>query len=181
MLKTLKDHPVFAVIGAIGAISGIVFGVLSLIEPKYATVTDGNICGYSELTKETYPHKWKECQNPNKVTGYRFKEEVSQSSGWVGGGKDQNWHCTNVKRAKEAAVGMSIVWSNQRSSEEKKEEFPRRFYYKYHCTIFAQWDPIYTVERWEGCGKAPPAKIVEKQAKTCIDETQRIGWKWKWK
>ena len=104
MFDKLKDHPIFSIIGAVGAIAGIVFGLLSLTEPKYLVVTDGKICGFSQETKTTKPHQWKECQNPNVVTGYKFSEKVSKSSGRISGGRDQNWHCTNVKREKERAV-----------------------------------------------------------------------------
>lgn len=115
MFKSLKNHPIFAIIGAIAAIAGIVFGILALIKPEYALVTSGEKCGWAEEVVTEQVHQWNECENPNKVTGYQFTEQVSQSSGWVGGGKDQNWHCTNVKRAKERAVGQSIVWSNKKS------------------------------------------------------------------
>jgi len=180
MFKTIKDHPIFAVIGAVAAITGIVIGVLSLVEPKYAKFTSGAICGNSEETITTHPYQFRECKNPNKVKGYEYKEDVSQSSGWVGGGHDQNWHCTNVKRRKEAAVGQSIVWSNQRSSEQSKKSTLGKVSYKYHCTITAQWTPIYEVERWEGCGEAPPKIEIIEEPKTCFDKTQRIGWKWSW-
>lgn len=180
MFSKLNDHPVFAVIGAVGAIIGIVIGVLSLTEPMYAKVTDGGICGFSVKTETTRPHKWKECENPNTVTGYKFSEEVSKSSGKVRGGKDQNWHCTNVKREKENAVGQSIVWSNQRSSEESDKDGWGHVTYKYQCTIDAKWGPIYNVERWEGCGEAAPVTRIIEEAKTCYDETKRISWKWKW-
>ena len=132
MIKVLKDHPIFTIIGAVGAIAGIVIGILSLTEPKYALVIDGNICGYSERTETTQPHQWNECENPNVVTGYRHTEEVSQSSGWVSGGKDPNWHCTNIKRAKEAAVGESIHCSNTRTSEQRKKTWDGKSKYKYH-------------------------------------------------
>lgn len=180
MLQSLKDHPIFAVIGAIAAIIGIVIGLLSLTEPAYALVTDGVVCGYSDLTETTSPHKWAECENPAKVIGYKYAETVSQSSGWVGGGRDQNWHCTNVKRQKEASVRQSIVWSNQRSSESHKKDLLGKVSYKYQCAIDAKWDPIYAVERWEGCGEAPPVARSARKAKTCFDETRRTGWKWKW-
>lgn len=180
MFAKLKDHPIFTIIGAITAIIGIVIGVLSLIEPMYAKVTDGNVCGYSEKTETSQPYKWKECENPHKVTGYRFSETVSKSSGKVGGGKDENWHCTNVKREKEKAVGQSIVWSNQRSSQESDKDWKGHVTYKYHCTIDAKWGPIYKIERWEGCGEAPAVTRTIKDPKTCYDKTKKVGWKWKW-
>lgn len=180
MLEKLKEHPGFAIVGAIAAVLGVVTGVLSLTEPEYELVTDGEICGFSEEVQITRPHKWKECPNPNNVTGYEYSETVSKSSGWVGGGKDQNWHCTNVKREKERAVGQSIVWTNQKSSESSKKDWKGHVEYKYKCTIDAKWGPIYAVERWEGCGEAPPVEEPVRTAKTCFDETQRIGWKWKW-
>ena len=34
MLQALKDHPVFSLIGAIGAIAGIIIGILSLNRAK---------------------------------------------------------------------------------------------------------------------------------------------------
>jgi hypothetical protein len=180
MFKTIKDHPVFAVIGAIAALIGIVVGVLSLIEPKYAYVTNGSLCGYINRIETTQPYKWKECENLNKVTGYRFSETVSKSSGRVSGGKDQNWHCTNVKREKERAVGQSIVWSNQKSSESSKKDGWGHVTYKYHCSIDAKWDPVYKVERWEGCGEAEPVEVTIQKEKSCFDKSKRIGWKWKW-
>lgn len=143
-------------------------------------MTDGVICGFSEEIKITQPHKWKECPNPNKVIGYTFSETVSKSSGWVGRGKDQNWHCTNVKREKERAVGESIVWSNQTSSEESNKDWLGKVTYKYHCEIDANWGPIYKTERWEGCGVADSVMQKTQIPKTCLDKTQRVSWKWKW-
>jgi hypothetical protein len=173
----LKDHPIFAVIGAITAIAGVVLAGLSLAEPRYELVTDESVCGAYEESVKT--HKWNECQNPHKVIGYRYNEPVSKSSGRVSGGKDKNWHCTNVKREKERAVGQSIVWSNEKASEEPPHKDGwGHVTYKYHCTIDAHWDPIYAIERWEGCGEAPATAL--KKPKTCYDTTKRIGWKWKW-
>jgi hypothetical protein len=180
MWEKLKDHPVFSVIGAIAAIGGLAFSALALTEPEYAKVTDGTVCGYAERTESSQPYQWNACENPNKVTGYRYSERVSKSSGWVSGGKDQNWHCTNVKREKERAVGQSIVWSKQKSSEQPDKDLLGHAKYKYHCAIDAQWGPIYAVERWEGCGEAAAVTKTVADAKTCHDETQRIGWKWKW-
>ena len=177
--EVLKDHPAFAVIGALVAVVGAIVGVLSLIEPEYKLVTDEGVCGATEETKMVRVHQWNECENPNTIVGYKFSETVSQSSGRVGGGRDQNWHCTNVKRAKEAAVGQSIIWSNQRSSEESSRSWDGHVTYKYHCTIDARWGPIYARERWSGCGEAPLQPEKTKRPKTCYDQTQRIGWKWK--
>jgi len=176
----LKDHPSFTIVGAVAAVAAVVVALLSLIEPAYALVTDLEVCGYTEITEVTYPHKWNECENPNKIIGYRFSETVTQNSGWVDGGHDQNWHCTNVKREKERAVSESIVWSNQRSSEQHRKDIAGHVTYKYHCSIDAKWGPIYQVERWEGCGEAPPVSTTVKKPKTCFDKTKRIGWKWKW-
>ena len=156
------------------------FGILALIEPEYALVTSGEKCGWAEEIVTEQVHQWNECENPAKVTGYRFTEPVSQGSGWVSGGKGQNWHCTNVKRAKERAVGQSIVWSNQKSSESHRRDWKGHVEYKYKCSLTAQWGPIYAVERWEGCGAAEPESTTIRTEKTCYDETQRIGWKWAW-
>ncbi len=88
MLEKIKDHPILSIIGAVAAVVGIVIGVLSLVEAEYATVTDGEKCGYTDKVETTKPYKWKECSNPNKVTGYKHSETVSKSSGRVGGGYD---------------------------------------------------------------------------------------------
>jgi hypothetical protein len=180
LFEKLNDHPLFAIIGAIGVVVGIITGVLSLTEPTYAKVTDGRICGYTERTETSKPYKWNECENPSKVTGYRYHETISKSSGRVGGGFDQNWHCTNVKREKEKAVGQSIIWSNQKSTEKSEKDDWGHVTYKYHCTIDAAWGPIYKVERWESCGEAAAVIQVIKEEKTCYDKTKRVGWKWKW-
>ncbi len=180
MLDTIKDHPVFSIIGAVASVAGILVGILSLTEPQYALVTDGSVCGFSTIIETTRPHQWKECPNPNKVTGYRYEETVTKSSGRVSGGRDQNWHCTNVKREKERAVGQSIVWSNQRSSEDSDKDWKGHVTYKYHCTIDAKWGPVYKVERWEGCGEAGVVETSVQKPLSCLDERNRIGWKWKW-
>ena len=177
---TLKDHPAFAAVGSVVAVIGALVGVLALIEPKYELVTDEGVCGATEQTTMTRPHQWNECENPNRIVGYKFSETVKQSSGRVGGGRDEEWHCTNVKRAKEAAVGQSIVWSNQRSSQESDKSWDGHVTYKYHCTIDAQWGPIYARERWNGCGEAAPVPETRKIPKSCFDQTKRVGWKWKW-
>ena len=179
MFAKLKAHPAITVIGATGALVGIIVSILSLTEPKYATVTDSLVCGSEEEKQTTRPHRWKECRNPTKEMGYKFTEIVSKSSGWVGRGKDPNWHCTNVKREKERAVRQSIKWSHLESSEESRKEWGK-VTYKYHCTLEAKWGPIYKIERWEGCGEAEPVIISVQKPRTCIDENQRIGWKWKW-
>jgi len=180
MLKKLAQHPIFAVIGGVIAVVGVATGVLSLTKPEYKRVTDGNICGYSERQITSRPHQYKECENPNKVAGYRYAETVSKSSGWVSGGHDQQWHCTNVMREKEAAVGQSIVWGQPQSSESSRKDWKGHVTYKYHCSIEAKWGPIYVVERWEGCGAADPVTKTVREPKTCYDESQRIGWKWQW-
>ena len=55
--QLLKDHPVFAIVGAVAAVIGALVGVLSLIEPKYKLVTDENVCGATEETKMVRVHQ----------------------------------------------------------------------------------------------------------------------------
>lgn len=180
MFKKIAEHPVIAVISGIIAVVGVVAAVLGLTQAEYALVTDGEICGYSQEQMTTRPHQYHECENPNKITGYRFQETVSKSSGRVGGGYDQNWHCENVKREKETAVGQSIVWGTPTSSEDSNKDWKGKVTYKYFCSIPAKWGPIYAVERWAGCGEADPVVTTVSTPKTCFDESRRIGWKWQW-
>jgi hypothetical protein len=180
LARKLKDHPIFSIVGAVAAIAGVVYGGLSMVKPEYPLVTSGETCGYSEERISRRPHPWKECPNPSKVIGYQYSERVTQGSGWVDGGRDPEWHCTNVKREKERAVGQSIVWSNQETSQASRKDLFGHVEYRYDCTVDAKWGPIYAVERWEGCGEEQAITSLIRKPKTCYDETHRIGWKWSW-
>lgn len=180
MLKLITDHPIFTIIGGVFALIGVVTAILGLTEPKFALVTDAKVCGVSTQEVVTTPYQFRECKNPNKLLGFEFQDVVSKSSGWVGGGRNPSWHCFNVMREMERAIGESIDWGTPKTSEESKKDWKGHVTYNYHCTIEAKWGPIYAVERWEGCGEADP--VVEKisEPKTCFDTTKRVGWKWKW-
>jgi hypothetical protein len=167
-------------VSGIAALVIIGISAVASVEQIYATITDGDICGYTEEKQITRPYKWKACPNPSKVLKYEHSETVSKSSGRVPGGYDQNWHCTNVKREKERAVGQAIVWSNLRSSEESNKDWKGHVTYKYHCTIDAKWGPVYKIERWEGCVEEDPVVKSISQPNTCIDKSQWVGWKWRW-
>ena len=180
MFERLKEHPVFMIIGAFIGLAGVVIGVLSLIEPVYMWVTDGKVCGFYSETESKQKYEWNECANPNKIIGYQYTEIVTKSSGWVSGGRDQNWHCTNVKREKERAVGQSIVWSKPNSSERVRKDLLGHVTYNYNCSIEAKWGPIFQVERWPGCGKAKSISVSVTKESSCFDLSKRVGWKWKW-
>lgn len=176
MATKLSDHPFFVILGALAALAGI---WVVITEPVYKKII-GGICGSTETPEITQPNQYNSCPNPNKITHYEYTESVTKSSGWVGGGNDQSWHCANVMREKESAVGQSIVWGTATSFEEDRKDFFGKAEYKYHCTIQAQWSPVYMIERWEGCGPADPVTVTVSTPNECYDETQKIGWKWVW-
>jgi len=163
------------------ALAGLAIGFLSLIKPEYQQVTDGAICGFTEKTSQHRDHQFKLCTHPNHgITGYQHSEVVSGSSGWRGGGYNQVAWCNDVKRAKERSVGQSIVWSQETRSEGRKKDWLGKAEYNYHCTIPAKWGPIYAAKRSPACGEEPYLNRTEQVAKTCIDESKRVGWKWSW-
>ncbi len=174
---SINTHRTVALIVAIATLA---VGVVALIEPRYLCVTDGEICGYKEVTKVTKSNQWKACENINKIEGYKYTEVVESSSGWIGGGKSPIWHCNNLKREKEQAIGVSIHWGEPDHWEENNKDLSGHVTYNYHCKIKAEWGPIYKIERHERCGPADPIAHIIKEPKSCCDTTNRIGWKWRW-
>jgi hypothetical protein len=163
------------------AVGGLVIGTLSLVEAEYAIQTDGDKCGYSSRTVQHRDHEFQLCSHPShEVIGYQYTEIVTGSSGWRGGGYNQVAWCSDVKRKKEASIGSSIIWSDERRSEDRRKDILGKAEYNYHCTITAQWGPIYASKRSSACGPEPFVDKVEQYPASCPDETNRIGWKWSW-
>jgi hypothetical protein len=177
-LKWFVEHPY---VGFLLAIAGLMIGALSLVEPRYEDATDGDKCGFTSNVVQHRDHEFQLCAHPShELTGYQFTETVSGSSGWRGGGYNPTAWCNDVKRAKENSVGQSIVWSNQRPREESKKDLLGKVEYNYHCTITAQWGPIYATVRSPACGPEPFVDRVAQEPNTCPDTTNRVGWKWTW-
>ncbi len=163
------------------ALAGLAIGVLSLVEPKYALVTSGDVCGFNEKTVSYREHEFKLCTHPSHgVASYQHSEIVRDSSGWRDGGYNQLAWCNEVKRRKERAVGESIVWGEETRSENSKKDIFGHVEYNYHCSIPARWGPVFVASRSAACGNEPYSERIEREPKTCIDESTRIGWKWSW-
>lgn len=177
-LRWFVEHPY---VGFGIALAGLVLGTLSLVEARYAIVTDGEKCGYTSKITKHRDYEFRLCSHPSHgVTGYQYTETVTGSSGWRDGGYNQIAWCSDVKRAKENSVGASIVWSNEQRNEDRRKDIFGKAEYNYHCTITAQWGPVYASNRSSVCGPEPFVDKLEQQPNTCPDVTNRVGWKWSW-
>ncbi len=151
--------------------------------PVYATVTDGEICGYDTETSTAPSNQYKECPNPKKLAHYDGSMSLNQTRLKEHGGSWLSFAgpppCEDIKRELEQKVGEKVVWSNENVSTTTVKKGGKK-YISYKCTAEARWNPIYVVERWEGCGLAPPVTTAFDVPKTCTDETRKLGTKWRW-
>ncbi len=83
---------------------------------------------------------------------YQFSDVVRNSSGWVDGGRDQNWWCQTMKNQYQSSKqSVSIAWSQQSSSEVSNKDWKGHVTYKYHCTATANTNPIYKLKKSDAC------------------------------
>lgn len=91
------------------------------------------------------------CRHPNHgVEKWNQENQYQADSGWVGGGSSPDEFCGKeiLERQKNYPERDIKLVS---SSEDKKEEFLRRFYYRYYCKISEHWDPVYKLSQSPAC------------------------------
>ena len=97
---------------------------------------------------------YKSCRHPSHgIETYKYQEIVTNSSGWVSGGRDQNWWCTTMKKAYQSSRNDAVTWKDQRSSEQSKKDWLGHVEYKYLCTATALWEPLYKEKASKYCGE----------------------------
>jgi hypothetical protein len=95
---------------------------------------------------------YKSCSHPSHgIETYKYQEIVTNSSGWVSGGRDQNWWCATMKNSYQASRNQAVTWKDQRSSEQSKKDWLGHVEYKYLCTATALWEPIYKEQASKYC------------------------------
>lgn len=147
-------------------------------KPITETITDGDICGYTTVTELDSSITYKECRDTSHgLAGYASSNIVEQWSGWRKGGYDQRSWCNELQARTQQSIGQPIKWEIIETRERKKEEFPRRFYYKYFCKAKAQWMPIYNVSRSPACGREAPRAINVEIADSCINPNAPIKYR----
>lgn len=166
MWKTLWKHPFWAALGSIVALCAL---IATFVQPIYASVPDGDLCGWDNVAgSRPAEHEFNECRDSSHgVDSFQYNETVSDSSGKVGGGHDQGWWCNAVMRAKETAIGQSIVWATPKSSEESDKNWKGEVSYKYSCSIDGSWGPIFKLDRTAVCGRAALIVTTEQVPKIC--------------
>jgi hypothetical protein len=158
-----------------GVIIALLALVATLVKPIYKNVLDADKCGTHVVTQPIPEgEKYQLCADPShEVASYRQTIIVTGTSGWRGGGYNQNAYCQDLMRSKEQSIGATIVWSNQKSSEGSRKDFLGHAEYNYSCSIQAQLDPIYKLARGPECGETKP--ISTNEANSCPDEGHQIG------
>ena len=141
--------------------------------PIYKMVTDANACGTIEEDYIITPSKPKKCSDSSfPQVGWRYTEETTGSSGWIGGGHSDVDYCNTL--ANSFITGRSISSSHNvetvtsRSEERWSGTFGRTRQYNYHCTVKVSWEPIYE-ERLDGnvCGMTTPVLGKRQVPDTC--------------
>lgn len=147
-------------------------------KPVFATVTDGDICGYETVSRTVQPDGYKSCRDiSHGVERFANAEPVKQNSGRVGGGHSQPWWCQEMKNRYQAArPGLQIVWTNQTSGESSSKDWKGHVTYNYWCQVTAHWNPIYRLRATQACERLDPVVVEEQIAGTCKDETNPISY-----
>jgi len=146
--------------------------------PIYRTVVDARICGTTKRVVEERPQGFKACRDPSHgIERYQQSDVVVQSSGWLSGGRDPQWWCQAVKNAYQSTKGVPVVWSGQSTREESRRDWKGHVTYKYHCTVTAQWSPIYKVAESPSCGRKDVVRREIVEPKQCQDTTSPVGFR----
>ncbi|MGZ2484845.1 hypothetical protein ACVITL_003368 [Rhizobium pisi] len=158
MFRKLLDHPIWTALGTIAAI-------IALIVPFFETIS---CVPQSE--------EFKQCRVAgNGIESFAVTEDVTGSSGWVGGGLDQPTYCNQLKNQKEAAVGQTIYWEKERSSEGNNKDWKGHVTYNYHCAIVGHWAPTYKLARTSECGRNEAVTPTSVLTPSCPAAGTRIG------
>lgn len=144
-------------------------------DPQYEQITSAAKCGTSIVTELVRQEKFAVCENASHgISGYRESRRFEKWSGWRQGGYNEDAWCNDVRRHAEAQIGQPVQWQVTRKDENRKEEFPRRFFYRYYCEGIAHWNPIYKRSRSKNCGIAQPIAKDVRVANTCDDPATRF-------
>jgi hypothetical protein len=144
-------------------------------KPLLTMITDPDVCGVTTATELEQTEQFKECRAPSHgIAGYRRTKIFEEWSGWRTGGFDQRSWCNELQARARHKIGQPFAWEVLETREERKEEFLRRFFYKYYCKAEAQWEPIYRNERTEACGAEPPRPVNVEVAMTCPDPSAPV-------
>jgi hypothetical protein len=174
---TNKNNFLLNKIGWTGA--GVIVALFALIatfvKPIYVNIQNAQKCGTHVITQSIPAgEKYQLCSDAShEVESYRQSIIVTGQSGWRGGGYNQNAFCQELMRLKESAIGATITWSDQNSSENRRKDFLGHAEYNYSCTIQARWDPVFKLARGPECGESRP--MVMNEANSCPDDEHQIG------
>ncbi len=186
MWRVIWKHPFWSATGGLVAMLGF---FAAMVQPVYKSTPNATLCGFDEKVIQVPPqHEFNECRaQAHGVEKYEYTETVASSSGRVGGGRNQQWWCDQMKNAKQQAVGQPIAWGPTSSWEESSRNFGT-VRYNYHCTATASWGPIYVSARSSECSKSPPGSSSEQIPKACpasdvlvgvrILGLSWVGWPW---
>ncbi len=146
--------------------------------PIYEMVTDANICGVEKTTELKNAGQFKTCEHPSHgIVGYKKTKIFEVWSGWRKGGYDQRSWCNELQSRAAKSIGQPIEWEVIETKEQRKEEFLRRFFYKYYCKAEAQWEPIYRTAQSKACGIEQPVAVNIEIAKTCQNPDVQVEYK----
>lgn len=98
---------------------------------------------------------YKTCRHPDfGLASWGSEEDHTNSSGWRGGGYDENRFCNDVIAAFIQSRGIGPVHkvATLRSSQESKKDILGHVEYKYHCSIRVHWNPVYRELTDARCG-----------------------------
>ncbi len=78
--------------------------------------------------------------------GWQMARDYTDSSAWLGGGRDPTWWCNQVANSflKANSIGSDNDVKYLSSSEESHKDFWGHVTYKYHCTVRIYWEPCAT-------------------------------------
>lgn len=106
----------------------------------------------------TKPSTYRTCRHRDfGQTGWAREEVLQGTSGWRGGGYNQNAWCDDLIRSSISARqlgGTSYLIEKVSSSEEGRwtGTFNRDRQYNYHCKVKLLWEPIYNERTDPRCG-----------------------------
>ena len=129
--------------------------------PVYETVTDAEQCGTATEQYVSVPETARTCRHESfGRAGWEHTETIVRSSGWMGGGFDQNRWCNAAIAAilSERSIGPEHEARVVNSREEGRWTgfLGRERQYKYHCTVEMRWIPIYAESTDAAiCGTSP--------------------------
>lgn len=95
------------------------------------------------------------CRHPDfGRVGWQKSEDITDSTGRLGGGHDQPWWCNQVITGYVTSRGLGSNYeaSVLRSWEESDKDWAGHVTYKYHCQVRIQSVPLYAERQDPRCG-----------------------------